>query len=110
MWVFEEKLLGVLYLIAQDWEASFDRAEFDSIRHNLFYSNSDAGQYFDYTFKSHKGQLTIQMGKEQGAGIIMIEAKGTNNNTSGLLERIDKVQQCFSAWTLDDPEFSDSSQ
>jgi hypothetical protein len=105
MWVFEKKLLGVLYLIAKDWDANFTQEEYDSIRHELFHTNSEENRFIDFTFQSYKGDLTIKLGREQETDIIIIEPRTENKEVNALLRRIDLVQECFSSWTLDDPNF-----
>ena len=109
MWIFKDKLLGVLYLAAQEWNSGFDNSDYQAILYGLTETNADNDLFFAHSFYNPEGKsLTLLLARDAeygDTGIIVIKSKEEDKAAAEVLDRIDKIESCFTSWTLNNQSY-----
>ncbi len=99
-WVFSNKLLGVLVLLTEVANASFEKEDYSAIQYGLTQTNSDSNSYFSYNFPSPM-DLGINFAKDtEDSDIIHLQVQCSTEAFRGEVHRIDRIQAHFSSWIL----------
>lgn len=103
-WIFERKLLGVLVLLTTEANVLFDSDDYKAILYGLTTSDSENGNYFEYTFLS-ENDFTIFLAKEIETDIIQLRIKVLNSQFKNSIEYIDRFQASFDNWTIKNEDY-----
>lgn len=102
-WVWRQKLLGVLYLLAREAGADFSRRDYDAVLYGLSII-VEGEEPFVYTLIGEETIVISLAPNEEDRDIIVFNISGSNAFLQKV-ELIDRFQASFQSWTIQDEDY-----